>query len=95
MVNQSWPAASPESWTVRMCGCCSRAASLISRWKRSGPSACGELGVQHLERDRPVVPQVLGQEDGGHPAPPELALEPVAIRQAACKLLAQVSHSRL
>ncbi len=60
-----------------------------------GAQRAREIGVQHLERDRPVVPQVLGEEDGGHAAPPELALEPVAIRQAACKLLAQVSHSRL
>jgi hypothetical protein len=55
----------------------------------------GEIGVKHFQRDRPVVPQILGEEDGGHPAPAELALEPIAIRQAAFQLLAQVSHSRL
>ena len=49
-----------------------------------GAERGGELGVEHLERDRPVVPQVLGQVDRGHAAPAELALEPVAIRQAAC-----------
>ena len=36
-----WPlgvaGSSPESWTERMCGCWSRAAVRISRWKRSGP----------------------------------------------------------
>ena len=78
-----------------MWGCWSRAASWISRWKRSGPSVRGQLGMQHLERDRAVVPEVLGQEDRGHAAAPELALEPVALRQAAGKLLVQVSHSRL
>ena len=60
-----------------------------------GPQRGGELGEKHLQGHRPVVLQVLGQVDRGHPAPAELALEPVAIRQAACKLLAQVSHSRL
>ena len=54
-----------------------------------------QLGVEHLQGDGSLVPKVLGQVDGGHAAPAELALEPVAIRQAACKLLVQVSHSRL
>ena len=42
-----------------------------------GAERVGQVGVQHLERDRPVVPQVLGEEDRGHAAPPELALEGV------------------
>ena len=85
MVNQSRPAASPESWTVRMWGCCSRAASRISRWKRSGPRRGGELGEEHLEGDRAVVPEVVGQVDHGHPAAPELALEGVAVRQGVAQ----------
>jgi hypothetical protein len=28
----------------------------------------GEVGPQHLERDLAVVPEVLGQADGGHAA---------------------------
>ena len=61
MVNQSRPAASPESRTVRMCGCCRRAASLISRRNRSGPERGRELRVQHLERDRAVVAEVVAR----------------------------------
>ena len=89
MVNQSRPAASPESSTVRMWGCCSRAASRISRWKRSGPSVGGQLGVQHLEGDRPVVPEVLREVDRRHAAAPELALDRVAAGQRALQLLAK------
>ena len=64
-----------------MCGCWSRAAVSISRRKRSGPSVARQFGVQHLEGDRPVVPEVAGEVHGGHAAPPELALEHVAVGQ--------------
>ena len=57
-----------------------------------GAERVGQLGVQHLERDRALVPQIVGQEDRGHAAPPQLALEPVAVGQAALKLLAEVCH---
>ena len=64
-----------------MCGCCRRAAILISRRNRSGPSDGGELGAQDLERDRAVVPEVVGEVDRGHAAASELALEAVAVGQ--------------
>ena len=38
----------------------------------------GELGAEHLDRDLALVLQVFGQEDGGHAALAELALEQVA-----------------
>ena len=38
----------------------------------------GEVGVEHLDRDRPVEQLVLGQVHDGHAAPPELAVELVA-----------------
>ena len=41
----------------------------------------GELGVEHLERDRAVVLEVVGEIDGGHAAAAELALERVTVRQ--------------
>ena len=47
-----------------------------------GPERGGQLGVEHLERHRPVVPEVLGEIDRGHAAAPELALERVAVGQA-------------
>src|SRR5882724_1180927 len=48
MVNQSWPAASPESYTERMWGCWSRAAKRTSRWNRSGPSVAASSGRRTL-----------------------------------------------
>ena len=47
-----------------------------------GAERGGELGVQHLERDRPVVPEVLREVDRGHAAAAELALERVAVAAA-------------
>ena len=44
-----------------------------------GAERGGELGMEHLERDRAVVPEVLGQVDGGHAAAAELALDAVAV----------------
>ena len=64
-----------------MCGCCRRAAILISWRNRSGPSDGGELGAQDLEGDRPIVPEVAGEIDGGHAAASELALEAIAVGQ--------------
>ena len=34
-----------------------------------------QLGMQHLQGDRPVVLQVVGQVDRGHAPAPELSLE--------------------
>jgi hypothetical protein len=42
-----------------------------------GAERVSQVRVQHLERDRPVVAQVLSEEDGGHAAVTELALESV------------------
>ena len=75
-----------------MCGCWSRAASWISRRKRSGPSAAAELGVEHLERDRAVVPEVLGEVDRGHAAAAELALERVAALQRFTEWRERIQH---
>ena len=41
----------------------------------------GELGAQDLERDGPIVPEVVGEIDGGHAAASELALDAIAIGQ--------------
>ena len=45
-----------------------------------------QLAAEHLERDRTVVPEVLRQPDGRHPAPAELALDPVAVGQGGGEL---------
>ena len=50
-----------------------------------GAQAVGQLGAQHLERDRPVVPEVPGEVDRRHPAAAELALERVAAGQCGLR----------
>ena len=57
--------------------------------------AGGELGVQQLERDRPVVPQVLREVDGGHPTAPELPLERVAALQRFTEWRERIGHQPL
>jgi len=42
------------------------------------PERGGQLRVQHLERHHPVVAEVPGEEDRGHPTAPELPLDRVA-----------------
>jgi hypothetical protein len=73
MVYQSWPAASPESKTGRMCGCCRREEKAL------GAQCRRELGMENLEGDQPVVSEVPGAVDRGHAAAPEFLLEHVAI----------------
>ena len=58
-----------------------------------GPERGGQLGVEHLEGDRPVVPEVLGQEDRGHAAAAELALERVAVGQTVPQCSLQLTHA--
>ncbi len=44
-----------------------------------GPHGGGELGVEDLEGDGPVVAEIPREIHGGHAAPPELALDGVAV----------------
>ena len=64
----------------------------ISRMNRSGPSAPASSGLQHLDRDGPVVLQVVREVDRGHAAPPELALDAVAIAQGVRELWGWCGH---
>ena len=46
-----------------------------------GAQHCSQLGVQHLEGDESLVLAVLTEVNRRHPAPPQLSLDRVAIRQ--------------
>ena len=59
-----------------------------------GPQRGGELGMQHLERDRPVVLEVVRQEDGRHAAAPQLALERIQASQAVLESCTEVGHGK-
>ena len=50
------------------------------------------LGQEHLEGHVPLVTQVPGAVDDGHPAAPDLLLEPVAVAQRCVQSVASV-HS--
>ena len=55
----------------------------------------GELGPEHLEGDRPVVPDVGRDPDARHAALPELALEGVAVTEFSFDHLAEAGHAAL
>ena len=57
-----------------------------------GAERGGELRMEHLEGDRPVVPEVLGEIDRGHAPAAELALQRVPIPQPFAKRRYRVSH---
>ena len=52
-----------------------------------------ELGAEQLERDPPVVAEVLGQVDGGHAAGADLALDPVAVGQGELEAALRLGHA--
>jgi hypothetical protein len=65
-----------------MWGCWRRAATLISRTKLLGAERMGQLLVQDLEGDWPIVLEIAREVDRSHAAPAELALERVAVGQS-------------
>ena len=70
-----------------MCGCCSLAVVLISAQEPLGAEHGGELGLQHLDRDLAVVPEVLGEVDRRHAARAELALDAVAVGEGGGEMV--------
>ena len=60
-----------------------------------GTERGGELRVEHLEGHRPVVLEVLGEEDRGHAAAAELALEGVPVPQAFPQRRYRIGHEAL
>ncbi len=55
----------------------------------------GELGVEHLERHRAVVPHVLREPDRSHAAAAELALEGVPVSQSRAQRRYRIRHGSL
>ena len=92
MLNQSTPLASPESYTPRMCGCWSPAASSDLALEALGAERGGELGVQHFERNGAPVLEVARAEDGCHPAATDFLLDDVPSGEAVAKLRDLVRH---
>ena len=59
-----------------------------------GADVGGDFGLEHLERDVAVVPQVVGEEDDGHAAFAERAVDGVAAAQAGLEALLQCGQGR-
>ncbi len=48
--------------------------------------------LQHLERDDPVVPEVAGEVDHGHPAMADLPLDRIAGFESGLEAVEQIEH---
>ena len=57
-----------------------------------GAEGGGDLGVEDLEGDGPVVAQVTGEPDRGHAPAAELTLERVLVRQGFTKGRDRIRH---
>ena len=51
-----------------------------------------EVGSQDLHGYPPVMPEVLGEIDRGHPAAPKLVLDGVAVSESVSQLINGVGH---
>ena len=59
------------------------------------PHCRRQLLVQHLEGDRAIVPEVLGEVDGRHAPAPELPLDRVALRESSAQAVRQITDGVL
>jgi hypothetical protein len=64
----------------------------LSRESR-GTYRRGELGVEHLQRDRPIVPQIAGAVHCGHAAAAEHLLDRVSAGKWCVKVRDRVVHA--
>ena len=78
-----------------MCGCCRRAAEPDLAKEPLGAQHLSQIRMQDLERDGPVVPEVVGQKHRGHAAASELALDPVPIGQGRLQAIQLIGHEYL
>ncbi len=58
-----------------------------------GPQGNAELGPQHLHGHQPVVTQVAGEVDDGHPATTNFAVDCVAVGQRGLETSAKIGHA--
>ena len=58
-----------------------------------GAKGLSQFGVEDLERHQPVVLEVAGEVDRGHPAPAQLTLEHICAAQGRLERRPGVWHS--
>jgi hypothetical protein len=81
---------SPESWTVGMLEA-GREPDLALEALRAKRVA--QIGMEHLERNRPVVTEIPGNVNGGHAPSAQLALHPVAVDQRRAQPFQSSRHA--
>src|SRR5207248_6335935 len=59
-----------------------------------GAERRGDLGPQHLDSNGAAVLEIARQVHRGHPAPPQLALEGVALGEGCAERLKLAGHRR-
>src|SRR5207245_2797628 len=59
-----------------------------------GAERRGDLGPQHLDRDRPAVLEILREIDRGHPTVADLPLQCVAVGESRAERLELSAHGR-
>ncbi len=57
-----------------------------------GTERGGELRAEHLDRDLAIVPEVVGEVDGGHPAGADLPDQRVAVRERGGQAFRKCRH---
>ena len=80
-MNQSRPAVSPESWTEQDVRVVEPGGEPDLPDEPLGAQRVRQLGMEDLQGDGAVVPEIAGEIDRGHAATAELALEHVAVGQ--------------
>lgn len=63
--------------------------------KTLGAEPLGESGIEHLERDHPVVAEVAPEIHHGHPAVADLSFYGIAALESGLKAVGQVEHGIL
>lgn len=52
-----------------------------------------QLGIEHFERNLPVVFQVAGEVDGRHSAGADLVLDDITVRERSSELISHLCHN--
>ena len=64
--------------------------------KAIGAECGAEVGVEDLDGDVAVMPEVMGEEDGGHAAGADLAVDAIAVAEGVAQALKDVvRHERV
>jgi hypothetical protein len=58
-----------------------------------GAQDLGQVGMDDLECDGPVVPEIVGQEDPGHAAAAQLTVDPETVGQGRLQAIQRIGQA--